>query len=235
MSQGRNSYCLTFEGIYGKKGLDVDVKVAPRGSVKRRCGVRLFLGAVAALATTSVASGIFIVQDPPNEGNSWTQHIVAAGPFDYIAFEILTDSGGGLFKGPWISGFVDHTASWPDPPGPVYTWDAVTLPETTDGYFVAATGEAAESALLGFDLHFDGNLNLGVTFQGVAFNEGEIAFSAEFTWTGIGFMNIGNRNGWQPDPGGMPGMPVTPIPLPAPVWLGSLGLLAVIAIRRKIL
>ena len=197
--------------------------------------MRVFLGAVAALATTSVASGIFIIQDPPTEGNSWTQHIVAAGPFDYIAFELLTDSGGGPFQAPWISGFVDHTESWPNPPSPIDSWEAVTLPETTDGTFVAATGPAEDSTLIGFDLHFNGNLDEGVTFQGVAFNDGQFSFSAAFTWTGFGFMNIGDRNNWQPDPGDMHGMPITPIPLPAPVWLGSLGLLAVIAFRRKIL
>ena len=106
--------------------------------------MRVFLGAVAALATTSVASGIFIIQDPPTDGNSWTKQNVAAGPFDYIAFEFLPDESiGEPFAAPWMSGFVDHTVSWPDPPAPVPDWEAV--PESSE-LFVAATGPAGDSA-----------------------------------------------------------------------------------------
>lgn len=150
--------------------------------------------------------------DGPQAGGSWTQHIVAVGPFDYLGFEFLEGTGG-PFQTPELSGFVDHFAGFPPPI--VSTWATVVATPT----FVAATGPAVNSTQLGFDIHFAGGFAEPVRFLGEAFLGGVSQFSAEFVWSGSGFMNVES---------------VTAIPLPAAVWMGSLGILAVILFRQKI-
>ena len=96
---------------------------------------------------------------------------------------------------------------------------------------IHATGPASTIALA-FDIHLSGSVSGPVTFQGVAFLNGVMQFSAEFVWTGTGTFFITNEDMWNPDPGSLPGLIV---PLPAAVWMGSLGLLGVMVIRRKLL
>ena len=174
--------------------------------------MKLFVGGLVVVAITSVASAGFVIEDPPTPGNSWTQHIVAFGPFDFIRFEFLEGTGG-PFEPPGLSGFVDHSAGFPPPI--VATWATVVATPT----FVAATGPAVDSTQLGFDIHFAGNVAEPVRFLGEAFLGGVSQFSAEFVWSGSGFMNVAN---------------VVAIPLPAAFWMGSLGILAVILFRQKI-
>ena len=190
--------------------------------------MKAVLGALGLLLTTSVASGGFIFVDPPSEGNSWTLHGQASGSFDYIVFMFVSgESGSGPFAGPGISGFDDHSTG--DPPPEVTTWSTVY----SDSTFVVARGPESDSDGLGFDIHLEGVFG-SVTFQGAAFLNGEYVFSTTVVTDGGGFPNAGLPD-WIPLPGDLPVNPMTPLPLPAPVWLGSLGLLAVIAFRRKIL
>ena len=86
--------------------------------------MKLFFGGLVLAVMTSVASAGFVIEDPPTAGNSWTQHIVAFGPFDYISFEFL-EGAGGPFEPPGLSGFVDHFAVFPPPIVPMW---AVALP-----------------------------------------------------------------------------------------------------------
>ncbi len=186
--------------------------------------MKLFVGGLVVAVVTSVASAGFVIEVPPTDGGSWTQHIVAAGPFDYIGFEFLEGTGG-PFQSTGLSGFVDHSAGFPPPI--VSTWATVFATPT----FVAATGPAVDSTQLGFDIHFEGDLTQPVRFQGVAFLGGVFQFSAEFVWSGFFVMNIQNIDVWQPDPSKLP---ASVVPLPAAVWMGSLGILAVLLIRQKI-
>ena len=155
-------------------------------------------------------------------GSSWTQRIMAMGSFDYIAFELLTDNGGGPFEGPALSNFTNPANG----DAPAAGWNAVF----NDANMVYASGPASTVALA-FDIHLDGSVSEPVTFQGVAFLNGVMQFSAEFVWTGTGTIFITNEDMWNPDPGSLHGLIV---PLPAAVWMGSLGLLGVMMIRRKL-
>ncbi len=174
--------------------------------------MKLFVGGLVVAVMTSVASAGFVVEDPPTAGNSWTQHIVAFGPFDFIRFEFLEGTGG-PFELPGLSGFVDHSAGFPPPI--VATWATVFDTPT----LMFATGPAVDSNKLGFDIHFAGNVAEPVRFRGDAYLGGVSQFSAVFDWSGSGFMKVAN---------------VVAIPLPAAVWMGSLGILAVILFRQKI-
>ncbi len=176
--------------------------------------MKLIVGGLVVAVMTSVASAGFVIEDPPTAGTSWTQHIVAFGPFDYITFDFLEGTGG-PFEPPGLSGFVDHSAGFPPPI--VSTWVTVGIGTPT---FVAATGPAVDSTQLGFDIHFAGDIAEPVRFLGEAFLGGVSQFSAEFVWSGSGFMNVQSA--------------VVAIPLPAAVWMGSLGFLAVILFRQKI-
>ncbi len=154
-------------------------------------------------------------------GYGWTQRIMMMGTFDYIAFEIVSNLGGGPFDAPALSSFTD-----PGSEAPMPAWNAVF----DDMNMIHATGPAVTVALA-FDIHLDGRVSEPVTFQGVAFLNGVFQFSADFVWTGAGTLSITNEDMWNPDPASLPGMVV---PLPAAVWLGSLGLLGVVVIRRKL-
>ena len=137
--------------------------------------------------------------------------------------EIVTDNGGGPFEAPALSNFTN--------PGngetPAADWNAVF----DDANMIHAAGPASTVALA-FDIHLSGSVSGPVTFQGVAFLNGVMQFSATFVWTGDGTFSITDENMWNPDPGSLPGLMV---PLPAAVWMGSLGLLGVMVIRRKLL
>lgn len=186
--------------------------------------MKLFVGGLVVAVMTSVASAGFVIQDLPVGGGSWTQHIVAAGPFDYLGFEFLEGTGG-PFQPPGITDFVDHSAGFPPPS--VSTWATFYSTPT----FVAATGPAGDFTQLGFDIHFEGDLAQPVRFQAVAFLDDVFQFSAEFVWSGLFVMNIQNIDVWQPDPSKLP---ASVVPLPAAVWMGSLGILAVLLFRQKI-
>ncbi len=179
--------------------------------------MKLFVGGLVVAVMTSVASAGFVIEDPPTAGASWTQHIVAFGPFDYLGFEFLEGTGG-PFLTPGISGFVDHSSAGFPPPN-VPTWATVVDTNFDATRFVAMTGPAGDSTQLGFDIHFAGDIAEPVRFQGEAFLAGVFQFGAEFVWSGSGFMNVQS---------------VVAIPLPAAVWMGSLGILAVILFRQKI-
>ena len=86
-------------------------------------------------------------------------------------------------------------------------------------------------------LEFAGSMAQPIQFQGVAFRDGELLFSATFNWDGLGEfgfpqMYLTQYNEWAPEQTSLPGG--IPVPLPAPVWLGSFGLLAVIVLRRRL-
>ena len=138
------------------------------------------------------------------------------------AFEIVTEIGGSAFEAPVLSNFTNPANG----NAPMSAWNAVF----DDMNMIHATGPAVTVALA-FDIHLDGSVSEPVTFQGVAFLKGVFQFSADFVWTGAGTLSITNEDMWNPDPGSFPGMVV---PLPAAIWLGSLGLLGVVVIRRKL-
>lgn len=89
--------------------------------------MKLCVGGLVVVALTSVASAGFVIEDPPTAGGSWTQHIVAVGPFDYLGFEFLEGTGG-PFQTPGLSDFVDHFAGFPPPI--VSTWATVVATPT---------------------------------------------------------------------------------------------------------
>ncbi len=103
--------------------------------------MKLFVGGLGVAVVTSVASAGFVIEVPPTDGGSWTQHIVAAGPFDYLGFEFLEGTGG-PFQPPGLSGFVDHSAGFPPPI--VATW-TVVADHLTD--FVLEYRDAAGNVL----------------------------------------------------------------------------------------
>jgi hypothetical protein len=208
--------------------------------------MKTFVAAVFAASVTSLASAGFIIEDPPEAGNSWSQRIVLEGSFDAIAFEIISrptaspfGSPGNMqfgfghdnspsFAEPGITGFIDPSGGG----SPLGGWNAEFLSPT----LVVASGFDASS--MEVTLHFEGEVDQPVSFRGVAFQDGEFQFSADFVWDGgdgsgmgLGMIDIVNIDGWQPTPGSV-GMAVM-IPLPASVWLGSLGLVAVIILRRR--
>ena len=87
-------------------------------------------------------------------------------------------------------------------------------------------------------LHFAGDMSEPIRFRGVAFRDGAVLFTATLNWDGLGDfglpqMYLSNLNVWQPEQTSLPGGSM--VPLPAPLWLGSFGLLAVIALRRRLL
>ena len=188
--------------------------------------MKALVAAIFAAGLTSAASAGFIIEDPPEQGSSWTQQIILSGSFDMIAFELVSDGGAGPFGAPGITDFIDPSAGGTPIPGWGVGYGSPSL--------LIVTG--ADSSSMEFTLHFDGDRNQAVTFRGVAFQDGEFQFSADFVWNGVGFgfddlIDVRNINGWQPEAGTMM---TYLIPLPAPIWLGSLGLLAVIALRRRL-
>ena len=155
-------------------------------------------------------------------GYTWTQRIMVMGNFDYIAFEIVTDNGGGPFEAPALSNFTNPA----DGDAPAADWNAVF----DDANMIHATGPASTVAL-SFDIHLDGSISEPVTFQGVAFLNGVFQFSADFVWTGAGTVSITNEDVWNPDPASLPGLMV---PLPAAIWLAGIGLLGIVIGRKRL-
>jgi hypothetical protein len=205
--------------------------------------MKAFVAAVLAASLAPATWAGFIIEDSPEAGSSWSQRIVLNGSFDAIAFEIVSHHAvGSPFEPPGnpqvgfanynnnpgfaeagIAGFADPSAGGVAIAG----WNSELLSPN----LAIATG--LDMSSMSITLHFAGEIDQPVTFRGVAFQDGEFQFSAEFVWdgvslsdTGLGLIDIVDIDGWQPDPGSV-GMAVL-IPLPAPVWLGSLGLLAVI-------
>ncbi|MHC4768413.1 MAG: hypothetical protein ACYTEI_06860 [Planctomycetota bacterium] len=209
--------------------------------------MKAFVAAILAASLAPATWAGFIIEDSPEAGSSWSQRIVLNGSFDAIAFEIVSHQAvgspfappGNFQVGPathnnhgfaeaGITDFMDPNAGGVALAG----WNAELLSPN----LAVATG--LDTSSMAITLHFAGEIDQPVTFRGVAFQDGEFQFSAEFVWDGVslsnmdlGLIDIQNIDGWQPDPGSV-GMAVL-IPLPAPVWLGSLGLLAVIILRRK--
>ncbi len=142
-------------------------------------------------------------------------------------FGFAHDNGAPSFAAPGISDFTNPSAGGVALAG----WNV----EIQSPSLLVAFGPDASS--MAVTLHFAGDIDQPLTFRGVAFQDGEFQFSATFVWDGEGvfgmgngFINIIDVDGWQPEPGSL-GMVL--IPLPAPVWLGSIGLLVVIVLRRK--
>ena len=194
-------------------------------------GMKKFsLAALVAAACTSAAPAGFMIEDAAVGGGSWSQRSVLfdAGGIDFVYFEIVVnDMGSGPFTSTPILSFGDPTNSG----APIAGWE--TTFESTEA--VAGAGPAA--TLMGVVLHFDGTLTAPIELRGIAFLGTERLFSATFIWDGLtssGFhlMYLSEFDVWNPDQTSLPG---TMIPLPAPLWLGSFGLLAVIVLRRRLL
>lgn len=181
----------------------------------RRDLVRAVLAASVVTAATTVASGGFIIEDEPVDGGSWTQTILAVGPFDFIGFQFLSGSGGPFDAPGGITDFVDPSTGLP-----VTGWS----PFTDISHYATASGPTVSSLYI--NLNFVGLINDPVTFRGVAFLNGAFLFSNTFTRSGFGFMRVLDNDDWQPEQAEL-------IPLPPAVWLGSLGLLAAIGLRRR--
>ena len=190
---------------------------------------KLTLAALVAVACTSAAPAGFIIEDAAVGGGSWSQEIILFddGGIDFVYFEIVTDtSGSGPFTATPILNFGDPTNS----DLPITDW------ETTFESATAVAGAGPATTLMGVVLHFDGTLTGPIELRGIAFLGTERLFSATFIWDGLtssGFhlMHMLDTD-WDP---GYTSLPGTVVPLPAPVWLGSFGLLAVIALRRRLL
>ena len=168
----------------------------------------------------------FIVKDPPVFAGSWTLHIKASGPqLDSIYFEILdVTSLAGPFEHPGADGTVEHfglghTLPLPAGSGVLYSH---TQPFVT---------EAAFDGEVGFDLHFAGDGNRHADSSELRL----LPLPLHQSWQGQGADQTNsapNRDWRDADPGSPPNIPM--MPLPAPVWLGALGLLGVLALRRRL-
>ncbi|MCH7799846.1 MAG: hypothetical protein IID28_15600 [Planctomycetes bacterium] len=188
------------------------------------------LAALVAAACTSAAPAGFMIEDAAVGGGSWSQRIVLfdAGGIDFVYFEILSDAmGSGPFGSPAIGSFGDPIAGDAALPG----WGILAQSSQ------AVAGAGPATTLMGVVLHFAGSITAPIELRGVAFRGGEFLFSATFNWDGLtssGFhlMYLSEFDVWNPDQTSLPG---NMIPLPAPVWLGSFGLLAVIVLRRRLL
>ena len=191
---------------------------------------KLTLAALVAVACTSAAPAGFIIEDAAVGGGSWSQEIILfdAGGIDFVYFEIVVnDLGSGPFTSTPILSFDDPTNSG----APIAGWE--TTFESTE----AVAGAGPATTLMGVVLHFAGSITAPIELRGVAFRGGEFLFSATFNWDGLtssGFhlMYLSEFDVWNPDQTSLPG---NMIPLPAPLWLGSFGLLAVIVLRRRLL
>ena len=242
-------YCLDFWEFFGQKAIVYSEPwVLVRPGFVRGLGLKAFVAAIFAASLTPATWAGFIIEDLPQPGGSWSQRIVLDGSFDAIAFEIVSgaagpgqmpgnadlmfgfaqDNSARSFAAPGISDFTNPSAGGVAIGG----WNA----EIASPSLVVAFG--LDTSSMAVTLHFAGDVDQPVTFRGVAFQDGEFQFSATFVWDGAagsgigsGFINIIDVDGWQPEPGSL-GMVL--IPLPAPVWLGSIGLLAVIVLRRKL-
>jgi len=195
-------------------------------------GIKKFsLAVLVAVACTSAAPAGFIIEDDAVAGNSWSQRIVFydAGGIDFIYFEIIDDTHkSGPFNFPGvITNFGDPTAG----DDPIADWG------TTFESTAAVTGAGPATTLLAVVLDFAGSITAPIEFRGVAFRGGELLFSATFNWDGLGSSGFGQMyltaiDVWDPDQTSLPAGNM--MPLPAPVWLGTVGLFAVIAMRRKL-
>ena len=191
---------------------------------------KLTLAALVAVACTAAAPAGFIIEDDAVAGNSWSQEIILfdAGGIDFVYFEIVgKDMGAGPFSPTSILSFSDPA----DPGMSIDGWNTTF----ESAQIVAGAGPA--TTLMGVVLHFAGSILAPIELRGVAFRGGEFLFSATFNWDGLtssGFhlMYLSEFDVWNPDQTSLPG---TMIPLPAPLWLGSFGLLAVIVLRRRLL
>ncbi len=192
---------------------------------------KLSLAVLVAVACTSAAPAGFIIEDDAVDGSSWSQRIVVydAGGIDFIYFEIVQDTqGSGPFSTPGaITNFGDPTA------GDASIQDWGIAYESSQ----AVAGAGPDTSLMSVVFEFAGSMTAPIQFQGVAFRDGQLLFSATFNWDGLGSsgfpqMYLTQIDVWQPDQTSLPGG--NPIPLPAPVWLGSFGLLAVLVLRRRL-
>ena len=191
---------------------------------------KLSLAVLVAVACTSAAPAGFIIEDDAVAGSSWSQRIVVydAGGIDFIYFEIVQDNfGSGPFSSSPIANFGDPTSL----DAPIAGWG--TTFESTE----AVAGAGPDTTLMAVVLEFAGSMAAPIEFRGVAFRDGELLFSATFNWDGLGSsgfpqMYLTEIDVWDPDQSSLPAG--NPIPLPAPVWLGTVGLLAVIALRRRL-
>ena len=152
-----------------------------------------------------------------------------AGGIDFVYFEILSDTmGSGPFGSPAILSFGDPIA------GDAALPDWGILAQSSQA---VAAGTKSDTTLMSVVLEFTGDITQPIVFQGVAFQDGVVQFSATFNWDGLtssGFhlLYLSNEDVWQPD---QTALLANLVPLPAPVWLGSFGLLAVIVLRRRLL
>ena len=191
---------------------------------------KLTFAALVVAACTSAAPAGFMIEDAAVGGGSWSQRIVLfdAGGIDFVYFEILSDAmGSGPFGSPAIGSFGDPIAGDAALPG----WGILAQSSQ------AVAGAGSDTTLMSVVLQFTGDITQPIVFQGVAFQDGVVQFSATFNWDGLtssGFhlLHLSNDDVWQPD---QTALLANLVPLPAPLWLGSFGLLAVIVLRRRLL
>ncbi len=190
---------------------------------------KLTFAALVAAACTSAAPAGFMIENDAVGGGSWSQRIVLfdAGGIDFVYFEILSDTMSGPFGSPAILSFGD----------PIAGDDALTDWGILAQSSQAVAGAGPDTTLMSVVLEFTGDITQPIVFQGVAFQDGVVQFSATFNWDGLtssGFhlLYLSNEDVWQPD---QTALLANLVPLPAPLWLGSFGLLAVIVLRRRLL
>lgn len=182
-------------------------------SPRRWIGVALSAGLLA-LAVPAQA-GLVALGDPIPD-NSWIQSFQLSfvpssyDGFDAFDVEILTDAGGGPLEGPnYLSNF--SVAGW------------------SQGAASSTNAEAFGSTVetLAFDVHFEGEMDLGVSFALSSYDGGVLNERVVALWTGSNWFYQTDYLRDDPAGGG------DPVPEPATLALTGLGLTIAAGLRRK--
>jgi len=180
-------------------------------SPRRWIGAVLSVGLLAAPAQ----AGLVALGDPIPD-NSWIQSFQLSfvpssyDGFDSFEVELLTDGGGGPLEGP------NHIANFS-----VGDWSL------DSGSALAASASGSMVETLQFDLHFQGDMDQGLSFalssyDGAVLNETVVAL-----WTGNNWFYQTDYLRDDPAGGG------DPVPEPTTLALTGLGLTLAAGLRRK--
>jgi hypothetical protein len=161
-------------------------------------------------------AGLIALGDPIPD-NSWIQSFqLSFEPSSYDGFDsfeitILTDGGGGPFESPnYITNF--SVGGW-------------SLDSGSSTFASASAGSLTET--LQFDVYFEGDMDLGVSFALSSYDGGVLNETVQALWTGHNWFYQTDYLRDDPAGGG------DPVPEPTTIALTGLGLTLVAGMRRR--